>query len=60
MSAINPNQEIDTLSIKQNLDGSYELNWDKEDPMWSWMNSLTSSEIQVIIERAIKEHLNDL
>lgn len=62
MSAANQNQEkkTDSLSIKQNADGSYEINWDKEDPMWSWMNSLTSSEIQVIIERAIKEHLNDL
>ena len=60
MSATNPNQEIDTLTIKQNSDGSYEINWDKEDPKWSWMNSLTSAEIQIIIQQAIKEHLNDL
>ena len=60
MSATNPNQEIDTLTIKQNTDGSYEINWDKEDPMWSFMNHLTSAEIQVMIQQAIKEHLNDL
>ena len=59
MSVINPNQEIDTLTIKQNTDGSYEINWDKEDPMWSFMNHLTSAEIQVMIQQAIKEHLND-
>ena len=60
MSVINPNQEIDTLTIKQNTDGSYEINWDKEDPMWKFLNHLTSAEIQVMIQQAIKEHLNDL
>ena len=57
MSATNPNQEIDTLTIKQNSDGSYEINWDKEDPKWSWMNSLTSAEIQVIVQQAVEEEL---
>ena len=59
MSAANPNPETDSLTIKQNSDGSYEINWDKEDPMWSFMNHLTSAEIQVMIQQAIKEHLND-
>jgi hypothetical protein len=59
MSAINPNEETDSLKITQNSDGSYEINWDKEDPMWSFMNHLTSAEIQVMIQQAIKEHLND-
>jgi len=57
MSATNPNQEIDTLTIKQNSDGSYEINWDKEDPKWSWMNSLTSAEIQVIVKQAVAVEL---
>ena len=55
MSATNPNQEIDTLKISQNADGSYTMDWDKEDPNWSWMNNLTSKEIQVIMEQAIKD-----
>ena len=59
MSVTNQNQEIDTLTIKQNTDGSYEINWDKEDPMWKFLNHLTSAEIQVMIQQAIKEHLND-
>jgi hypothetical protein len=54
-----PQEKTDTLTIKQNSDGSYEINWDKEDPMWSFMNHLTSAEIQVMIQQAIKEHLND-
>lgn len=60
MSATNPNQEIDTLKISQNADGSYTMDWDKEDPNWSWLNGLTSKEIQVIIEQAIKEFSNGL
>ena len=59
MSVTNQNQEIDSLTIKQNADGSYEINWDKEDPMWKFLNHLTSAEIQVMIQQAIKEHLND-
>lgn len=59
MSAINQNQEIDSLKISQNDDGSFTMDWDKEDPMWSFMNHLTSAEIQIMIQQAIKEHLND-
>ena len=44
-----------SLSITQNEDGSYTAEWDKEDPDWKWMNSLTSAEIQVIIRQAIQE-----
>jgi len=45
----------DSLKIIQTKDGSYMAEWDKEDPMWSFMNSLTSAEIQVIIRQAIEE-----
>ena len=60
MSATNPNQEIDTLKISQNADGSYTMDWDKEDPNWSWLNNLTSKEIQIIMEQAIKDFNNGL
>jgi hypothetical protein len=52
-------EKTDSLTIEQKPDGSYEINWDKEDPMWSFMNNLTSKEIQIMIQQAIKEHLND-
>jgi hypothetical protein len=58
MSATNQNQEIDSLKITENADGTFTMDWDKEDPKWSWMNSLTSAEIQVIMEQAIKEELD--
>ena len=49
----------DSLKIIQNEDGSFTMDWDKEDPNWSWLNGLTSKEIQVIMEQAIQDHLND-
>jgi hypothetical protein len=59
MSSTNLPEKTDSLTIEQQPDGSYEINWDKEDPNWSFMNNLTSKEIQIMIEQAIKEHLND-
>ena len=58
MSVTNQNQEIDSLKITQNSDGSYEMSWDKEDPNWKFLNHLTSAEIQVIVRQAIQDRLN--
>ena len=57
MSATNQNQEIDSLKITENADGTFTMDWNKEDPKWSWMNSLTSAEIQVIVQQAVEEEL---
>ena len=43
-----------SLKVNQNNDGSFTVEWDKQDPEWQWMNDLTSKEIQVIIDQAIK------
>ena len=51
------NQEIDTLKITENADGSFELVWDKNDPKWAWMNGLTNEQVQIIIKQAIQEEL---
>jgi hypothetical protein len=59
MSATNQNQEIDSLKITENADGTFQMEWDKQDPKWSWLNGLTSKEIQVIMEQAIKEGLQN-
>ena len=44
----------DSLKIHQNEDGSFSMEGDREDPNWKFLNDLTSKEIQVIIEQAIK------
>ena len=45
----------DSLKVSQNEDGSFTFDWDRSDPNWKWLNGLTSKEIQVIIDAAIKE-----
>tara|TARA_A100000164_G_C21659185_1_gene654096 strand:- start:309 stop:503 length:195 start_codon:yes stop_codon:yes gene_type:complete len=44
----------DSLKVNQNEDGSFTCEWDKNDPNWKFLNNLTSKEIQVIMEQAIK------
>jgi hypothetical protein len=60
MNAQNQNPGNDSLKITQNEDGSFTMDWDKEDPNWKWLNGLTSKEIQVIMEQAIKDFNNEL
>ena len=50
----------DSLKISQNEDGSFTIEWDKQDSRWSFLNGLTSTEIQVMIEQAIKDYLDEL
>jgi len=50
----------DSLKMTQNEDGSFTMDWDSQDPKWSWLNGLTQKEIQVIVEKAIKDYLDDL
>jgi len=50
----------DSLKVQQNKDGSFTLEWDKEDPQWSFLNGLTTQEIQTMVETAVKEGLDGL
>ena len=49
----------DSLKVEQNEDGSFTLEWDKDDPQWSFLNGLTSKEITAIIEKAITMDENE-
>ena len=44
----------DSLKVNQNEDGSFTVEWDKTDPNWKFLNNLTTKEIQVIIEQAMR------
>ena len=48
----------DSLKVEQNKDGSFTLEWDKDDPKWSFLNGLTTQEIQTMVEAAVKEGLD--
>ena len=32
----------DSLKVEQNKDGSFTLEWDKDDPKWSFLNVMTT------------------
>ena len=49
----------DRLKINQNEDGSFSLEWNKEDPKWNFLNGMTSKEIVTIIEKALMEDLSN-
>jgi hypothetical protein len=51
---------MNSLKVVQNPDKSYELQWDKQDPEWSFLNHLTDFEIQRIIQKAIQMDRNGL
>jgi len=53
-------ESTDSLKISQNEDGSFTIDWDPQDPRWSFLNGLTSKEVQVMIEQAIKDFLDEL
>tara|TARA_B100001287_G_scaffold131648_1_gene110915 strand:+ start:226 stop:384 length:159 start_codon:yes stop_codon:yes gene_type:complete len=47
------------LKFNQNNDGSYTMEWDRNDPEWKWLNNLTSKEIEGIVKEAIKLDKNE-
>ena len=49
----------DSLKITEQPDGSFQMEWDKNDPKWKFLNGLTSAEIQVIMKQAINEELQN-
>ena len=49
----------DSLKINKQDDGSFEVEWDKNDPNWMFMNDLTSEEIESIVQEAIKHDQNE-
>ena len=49
----------DSLKISKRKDGSFEVEWDKKDPNWMFMNDLTSEEIESIVQEAIKHDQNE-
>ena len=51
-------KNADSLKVIQNEDGSYSLEWDKNDPNWKWLNGLTEGQIQSMIRSAVQHDRN--
>lgn len=50
----------DGLTVTVNEDGTYQLEWDSEDPRWAMLNDLTSEQLAAIITEYTKEMTDDL
>jgi hypothetical protein len=46
----------DSLKIHENDDGSFSMEWDREDQKWNWLNDLTSAEIETMLQEAIRNY----
>ena len=44
----------DSLKITENADGTFTMEWDKEDQKWNWLNGKTSEEISAMMTEAIQ------
>jgi len=49
----------DSLKITENADGTFVMEWDKEDQKWNWLNGKTSEEISAIMTEAIQLALKE-
>jgi hypothetical protein len=49
----------DSLKITENADGTFAMEWDKEDQKWNWLNGKTSAEVSAIITEAIQLALKE-
>ena len=58
-SEIQESPPIDTLQVNENEDGSFTMEWDPEDPMWSWLNTLSEEDITKIITEYAQKVLNN-
>ena len=47
------------LIVRQNEDGTFELEWSAEDSRWSVLNHLTPEQIRAMLMEEIKRDLND-
>jgi hypothetical protein len=47
------------LIVRQNEDGTFELEWDAKDSRWSVLNSLTPEQIRAMLIEEIQRDLND-
>ena len=49
----------DTLNVIEQPDGSFQLEWDKDDQKWNWLNGKTSEEISAMMTEAIQLALKE-
>jgi hypothetical protein len=49
----------DSLQVTEMEDGTFQIEWDKNDPRYSWMNELTEQQLQTILTEAIEKKVKE-
>ena len=50
--------DVDGLSITENPDGTFQVEWDENDPRYSMFKGLDENQIQQMITTGLREILN--
>jgi hypothetical protein len=50
----------DTLNVIEQPDGSFQLEWDKDDQKWRWLNELTQEEVTAILFEGLEKLKSEL
>ena len=50
----------DSLKIVEQPDGSFQMDWDKNDQKWNWLNGLTQKEITAILNEGLEKLKSEL
>jgi CRISPR/Cas system-associated endonuclease/helicase Cas3 len=59
MSVTNPTQEIDSLKVTENEDGTFTIEWDPCDSRYSVWNDTTQEEMSAMIQKAIENLIEE-
>ena len=54
----NPVDSNDGLGVTVNDDGTFQLEWDENDPRYSMFKGLTEEQIQTLITQGLREIIN--
>jgi hypothetical protein len=50
--------ENDTLRVTENPDGTLTIEWDPEDPKYTFLNNLTEEQINSMLEQIFEDYIN--
>lgn len=49
----------DSLKISENEDGSFTVEWDKNDPRYFMFNEMSQEQMQTFIEKALEDFIKN-
>lgn len=51
--------ENDTLRVTENEDGTLTIEWDPEDPKYTFLNNLTEEQVTAMLEQILQDYVNE-